>query len=234
MLPAITLIGQRITRVNMAKYTRYQSVVSRQSDENADGEHWLNQFEKSLQKGAVQPRNEEASLFDQINSVMNGKSKHSSVAAAVEEMRERSGLTAYLQTSLKTSEDISNEGATKTASDQNKVIDKKVDMTPIVIKKCPQIKTTLDNYIRDSKGNLPIPAIIDKIRAIHHNDASDPKDWEDDKLLMLVSTLNLRAKKDNPATYENYSNLGARDNMDDSEIDPSNTDAFHALQPAKI
>lgn len=221
----------------MSKYVRHQSVISRYSDENADGDHWLKQFEKTLQKGAVQPRNVENSLFDQINSIMNGKSKHPSVAAAVEEMRERSGLVAYLDMS-KVSNESKNKStktsSTKTAADQNGVVEKKVDLTPMIIKKCPQVKSTLENYIRDTKGNLPIPAIIEKIRSIHQSDVSDARDWEDDKLLLLVSKLNLNAKKNNPAVFEQYSNLGTHDNTDETDIDPSNTDAFHSLNPAKF
>lgn len=104
-------------------------------------------------------------------------------------------------------------------------------MTPIVIRKCPDVQKTLDNYIRDTKGNLPVPAIIEKIRSIHQNDVSDAKDWDDDKLIRLVSKLNLGAKKNNPNSYDNYSNLGRRDV--DSDVDPSNNDAFHALTPVK-
>lgn len=216
----------------MSKYVRHQSVISRHTDENIDGDHWLKQFEKTLQKGAVQPRGVDNSLFEQINSIMNGKSKYPSVAAAVEDMRERSGLTAYLNNMNK----MSNEDAAgvKTAQDQNKAVDKKVDLTPIVIKKCPQVKSTLDNYIRDTKGNLPIPAIIEKIRSIHKGDVSDAKDWEDDKLLLLVSKLNLNAKKNNPAVFEQYDNLGTHDDTDETDIDPSNTDAFHSLTPVKF
>lgn len=215
----------------MSKYIRHQSVVSRYADESTDGDHWLNQFQKTLEKGAVQSRDPH-SLFDQINTIMNGKSKYPSVAAAVEEMRERSGLVAYLD-NVKLS-DNNFEQTTKTASDQNDVVEKKVDLTPIIVKKCPQIKSTLENYIRDTKGNLPIPAIIDKIRSIHQHDVSDAKDWEDDKLLLLVSKLNLNAKKNNPALYEQYSNLGTHDITDENDVDPSNTDAFHSLNPAKL
>ena len=214
------------------KYSRHQSVVNRQADESIGEDHWLKQFQKSLQKGAVQPKSVDSSLFDQINSIMNGKSRYPSVDAAVKDMQERSGLTAYLDKINKTSteDEVSHK---KTAADSNQVIDKKVDITPIVIKKFPAIKSTLENYIRDTKGNLPIPAIIEKIRSIHQGDVSEAKDWEDDNLIRLVSQLNLSAKKNNPSMYENYSNLGVRDNAADSEIDPSNTDAFHALNPVK-
>lgn len=214
----------------MSKFSRHQSVVSRQSDESIGEDHWLKQFQKTLQKGAVQPKNRDSSVFDQINSIMNSKSKYPSVAAAVDDMKERSGLTAYLDRLSKTSEEFTKR---KTASDNNQVIDKKVKCTPIVIQKHPQIRQTLDNHIRDTKGNTSVPAIIDKIRSIHQNDVSDAKDWEDDDLIRLVSQINLAAKRDNPNSYENYHNLGSRDNSADSEIDPSNTDAFHALTPVK-
>ncbi len=215
----------------MSKYVRYQPVVSRHADSEIDENHWLKQFRNKLEKGAVQPRKMDHSLFDQINSIMNGsKAKYPSVEAAVEDMKERSGLTAYLD-KVKQSADSSVK--TKTAADNNGVIEKKVDMTPRVIKKFPSVKSTLENYIRDTKGNLPVPAIIEKVRSIHQSDVSDAADWDDDNLIRLVSKMNLEAKSNNPASYESYNNLGSRDVTNDSEIDPSNMDAFHALNPAK-
>lgn len=221
----------------MTKYSRHQSVVSRNTDEHISEDHWLNQFEKQLQKGAVQPKSQ-TSLFDQINSVMNGssQSKYTSVQDAVSNMMERSGLTNYLK--------VSNEqetGKAKVAADQNADFDKVIPVeskqedttNPDVIKKNPNILKTLENYINSTRGNLPIPAIIDKLRSIHRSDVAEDKLWEDDKLIRLVSKLNLEAKKNNPASYENYSNLasGDRDNAE-SDVDPSNTDAFNALMPA--
>jgi len=210
----------------MSKYSRHQSVVSRQSDESIGEDHWLKQFQKSLQKGAVQTKSVDSSLFDQINSVMNGKSKYPSVAAAVQDMQQRSGLTAYLDKISKTTED----GSKKTASD-NKPAGK--NKTVAVFEKCPQIKTTLENHIKSTKGNSVVPAIIDKLRSIHQNDVSDAADWEDENLIRYVSHANLKAKRDNPNSYENYSNLGTRDMDADSDIDASNTDAFNSLVPVR-
>lgn len=211
----------------MTNYRRTQPSITRQSEENSSEDYWLKEFEQKL---AVQPANH--SVFEQITSIMNGKSKYPSVEVAVADMQERSGFSAFVKELNKTSD--TEEATTKTAADQNQVIEKKVDFTPIVIKKVPSIKSTLENYIRDSKGNLPIPAIIDKVRSIHRSDISDAKDWDDDKLLRMVSHLNLEAKRSNPGTYENYSNLGRQDNTGDSEIDPSNRDAFHSLNPVKL
>jgi hypothetical protein len=210
------------------KYSRHTSVVSRQSDESIGEDHWLKQFQKSLQKGAVQPKSVDSSLFDQINSVMNGKSKYPSVAAAVQDMQQRSGLTAYLDKISKTTEN----GSKKIASDNQLAAEKKIE-TPVVFKKCPQIKVTLENLIKGNKGNSVVPALIDKLKTIHQRDVSDAKDWEDDNLIREVSRQNLIAKRDNPGSYENYSNLGSRDMDADSAIDPSNTDAFNSLVPVR-
>lgn len=212
----------------MSKYLRHQSIISRHIDDNIDSDHWLKQFEKKLEKNAVQPKNVDQSLFDQINSIMNNtQSKYPSVAAAVEDMKERSGLTAYLQKIQDINKVSVEEGQNKKialdASTNNKL--------PDVIQKCPAIKRTLENYINDTGGNLPIPAIIEKIKSIHRNDVSSSKDWDDEKLIYFVSNLNLKAKKNNPATYENYHNLGSQDRDTNAEIDPSNTDAFHSLNP---
>src|SRR5574338_1085322 len=176
----------------MSRYQRHSTVINRQADESIGEDHWLKQFEKTLQKGAVQPKSQQ-SLFDQINSIMNGKSKYTSVEAAVQDMQERSGLTAYLDKINKSSEHASVSKKAE-ASDNQNCFEKSVKGVPIVIMKHPDIQQTLDNYIRDTKGNLPVPAIIDKIRSIHQGDVSDAKDWDDENLIRLVSKMNLAAK----------------------------------------
>lgn len=202
---------------------RQRSLINRNADENIEEDHWLKQFEKTLQKGAVQSVQTE-SFLDQIHSVMNGsKSKHSSVAAAVQDMQERSGLLAYLK-KVKTSEEDTSDNNRKNAEDN----------TPSVIKKNPVIMSTINNYIKDTRGNLPVPAIIDKIRSIHQSDVSEAKDWDEENLIKLVSKLNLKAKQDNPNNFDTNQNLGRHDSDNDSEIDPSNTDAFHSLTPARM
>lgn len=215
----------------MSKYLRHQPVITRNSDAPLGEDTWLSRMQQNLEKGAVQPRSVDQSLFNQINSIMNGKSKYPSVEAAVEDMKARSGLTAYLEKENENINKVSEEDAgehKKVASDQNAL-----KGMPIVVQKCPQIKNTLKNYIEGTKGNLPISAILEKLKSIHKNDVSDAKDWEDVNLLKLISQENLKAKQNNPSNYEIYSNLGKSDPAGMDDLDPSNTDAFHALNPAK-
>jgi hypothetical protein len=230
----------------MAKQPRHQSVVTRQSDAENNDDHWLKQFENSLQKNSVQSR-DSANLFDQINSIMNTKSKYPSVQAAVDDMMHRSGLSDYLS-NVKLSEHET-EGRPKKAQvtsqqatppQQNPVQNapahnQQNDKTPDVIKEKGSILTTLQNIIKDTKGNMPLSAIISKLHSLHARDVSEESAWDDENLIRLVSQLNLQAKKDNPGNYENYNSLGTGDHSTaDSDIDASNTDAFNALMPAKI
>jgi len=210
----------------MSRQPRHQTVVSRQSDASYSEDHWLKEFENKLQSTAVQPRGQ--SLYDQIHTIMNGKSKYPSVQAAVDDMMQRSGLTAYLD-NVKTSEEETSGKSKKVAQQQFD------DSTPEVIKMKPSILGTLENIIKETKGNIPVPAIIRRLRALHAADVSDENAWDEDKLIRLVSNYNLRAKTDNPSSYDNFSNLGKGDHSTaDSDIDQSNTDAFNILMPAKI
>lgn len=213
----------------MSKYTRHQSVISRQSDGESSDNHWLHQFEEKLQKTSVQPR---GSLFDEISSIMNnGKSKYPSVQAAVDDMMQRSGLSTYLDNVKQSEEDKGGKVKTAAVLPPETRMDAK---TPEVIKQKPSILRTLQNIIKETRGNIPVPAIISRLRSLHAQDVPDEGAWEDDKLIRLVSQYNLEAKRDNPSSYDSFDNLGKADHAADSEIDPSNSDAFNILMPAKV
>jgi hypothetical protein len=120
----------------------------------------------------------------------------------------------------------------KVAQQQPRVKQNKI---PQVIQEKPSIKATLDNIIKGSHGNMTVPAIISRLHSLHAQDISDEGAWEDERLIRLVSQCNLQAKKENPGNYDNFSQLGIGDHSTaNSDIDPSNNDAFHALMPAKI
>ena len=218
----------------MSKQPRHQSVISRQSDASNSDDHWLREFENKLQKTSVQPRGN--SLHDQISSIMNSKSKYPSVQAAVDDMMQRSGLTDYLQTKTSSDEESDSTKPRKTAQDQNNGKSKKDDpKTPQVIQEKPSILQTLERVIRESRGNLSVPTIINRLRSLHANDVSNNGAWEDERLIRLVSKYKLTAMKNNPHTYDRFDNLGESDHSTaEKDIDPSNTDAFNALMPSKI
>lgn len=205
----------------MSRYNRGNSIISRQSDSQFDEDNWMSKLQQSLLKEAVQPKAIDESMFDQINAIMNNKSKYTSVAAAVEDMKERSGLKAYLAN--KVSQET--EAPKKIASENKN--------QPTLFQKCPQIKQTFENVIRDTKGNLSLPAIIDRVRSIHGKDASDSKDWDEDNLMRFVSRENLKEKQNSPDTFELNNHLGEQDTHYDDTGTTSNEDAFLSLMPAK-
>jgi hypothetical protein len=207
----------------MPKQSRHQSVISRQSDEFSSEDHWLKQFEDKLQKTSVQPRGK--SIYEEITSIMNSKSKYPSVQAAVDDMMQRSGLNTYLET---VKESDNKMLSTKTAQ----LIDSNL---PRVIKEVPGVQRTLENIVTESKGNLPISAIIQRLHSLHTKDTADESVWDDDNFVRYVSQKNLEAKRHNPGIFENYDSLGKIDHTNlSSDVDDSDADAFKILTPARI
>ena len=116
---------------------------------------------------------------------------------------------------------------------KNKPKKKTKIVMPIIFIKVPSIKGTFDNYIQDIKGNLPIPAILDKIRSIHSKDVSDPKHWEDDNLYRYISRKMLEHQINNNPATQHHVNLGRQDRTV-TDLTDSNTDMFSSLMPVKI
>ena len=201
----------------MSRYTRHQPSVIRECDASDD---WMKQLEKNLERSAVEPHKDK-SIYDQITSIMNNKkSKFSSVEDAVQDMRERSGLTAYLEKVKKAQQSF----AEKKAQAENG--------TPSIFTVAPTVKNTLENFVHETRGNATVPAIIEKLKEIHRMDIPDPKHWEDDNLVRYVSNLNAKEKQKYPRNEAEYIDLGKAPRLQDKDIDTENTDAFHSLMPA--
>lgn len=211
------------------RYSRHQSVISREKDAHIDDDYWFKQFEKNLQKSAVQPRKIDDSMFNQINSVINRKSKHTSVGAAVEDMMQRSGLTEYLK-NIKVSEQ---ENVKKKVASPISASDVEYLKSVKVLKERPDILNTIKNVISTTKGNLSLPAIIEKIRSIHKSDIAEDKYWEDENLYKLVGNLNLKEKASNSNQSES-SELGRSQVGEQLGSNELNSDYFSSLMPAKI
>ena len=196
------------------KYYRNQ-FITKESDSVQNENYWLKEFEKNLSKNAVQSKKVDQNLFDQINSIMNNKSKYTSVSAAVEDMIQRSGLKDYLNSNIKKSEENSNKKIANIESNE-----------PQIFLQKPEIKKTIQNICESTKGNLPITIIIDKLKNIHSKDISEKSLWDEPNLLRYISEVNLNYKSKN---FDASSlNLGKID-ADDTNV---SDDAFAGLTPA--
>jgi hypothetical protein len=156
------------------KYYRNQSMINREADAHIDEDHWLKQFEKNLEKNAVQSKKVDESLFHQINSIMNTKSKYKSVSAAVEDMMQRSGLSDHLKNINKVSND---ESLNNKVSTNNQVENKTASINISneaeleVLKFAKKLKKTIDSAkklhksIKNTK-DLPLPKVIKEVPSI--------------------------------------------------------------------
>lgn len=199
----------------MSNYSkRTLPLITRENGGSVSSEDtWLNDFARHLETNGVQSKSKADSLYDTLNSIIRGnKPKYPSVEAAVDDMRERSGLASY-KSQLKT-----------------KIAAEEIDVP--LFRSVPQIKQTIDNYIRDTRGNLVVPEIINRVKAIHKNDIADNAEWNSPSLLTYISNKNTAEKQLHPDTTQ-YSNLGKVDYYN-NDVDPSNTDALHSLNPTTI
>lgn len=173
-------------------------------------------FMQQLSKNSVQPRSQ-SSIYEDMYSIINGKKpKYPSVEAAVQDMLDRTGLTTYKR---KLQEDTH---TTKTA-----------DLQVELFQKVPQIKQTIDNYIQSTHGNMLVPEILAHIKAIHKNDVPEAGDWGSPALLTYMNETNIAEKKMHPDQATLDQDLGRVD-FNDSDMDPSNLDALHCLNPAVV
>jgi hypothetical protein len=177
-----------------------------------------------FERSAVQPR--ENSLYDQISSIINGtKSKYSSVDDAVKDMQERSGFLEH----TKTANSYFEQKKLAQTQTQQPTED---EQEPALFKSDPKIKETFDNYITDTRGNVSVPAVMERVKNIHKRDVDDDSLWNDDKLTEYISNKCEELKQSNPNT-DSQQGLGKMTNFNDSDMDISNTDALHSLSPVK-
>jgi hypothetical protein len=177
---------------------RYSPVIQRSDyhDSSSDIAHAMEQsLQAKLDKQSVQPYNPN-SIYDQITSIISGtKPKYPSVADAVKDMQERSGFASYTQQA----------NDFKTAKQANTEPSERKSHGPKLFEKVPQIKDTFDNYITDTRGHVSVPAILERVRAIHKRDVDDAE-WTDDNLLQYINQKCDDIKKANPVA-DNKSGL---------------------------
>jgi hypothetical protein len=219
----------------MPKTRRTLPNITRNSDDDsAIQPSWMSEYAKRLSKQSVQPYRPDNTLYDQIYSIINGnKPKYPSVDAAVKDMQERSGFSAY-QDTLKSSSDNKDRlkdlaaHICRTAEEGEKKGKVKV------FEMHPAIKNTVDNWIEEIHGNHPIPAVIARVREIHQGDVSDDAAWDEDNLMAYVGEKCKEVKQRYPDDTGLDTNLGHLPRFTEEEIDPSNRDALFCLNPATI
>jgi hypothetical protein len=201
----------------MTKYNnRQEYIISTVNNAKNREDSWLTEFESQLKKQAVQPKRVDQSMYEQINSIINGKSKHTSVDAAVQDMQRRSGYLDY----------ISNKKVAETE-------EVKKNSKPDLFLTHPHIEITVNNYCTDTKGQQDVPSILEQIKSIHKKDVADNSLWDQESLIKFIDQLNEKCKQSH--NHEHDQNLGKLHFQSGKEdIDPGNYDAWHGLMPVKF
>jgi hypothetical protein len=207
-----------------SKKRQLPSIVKQSDWRSAKSESSLiDDFQKNLEKLSVQPyRSEEDSIYNQISSIMGNRPRFSSVQAAVRDMQNRSGLTDY----LKKLNSESQTNSKKIASEDSR------NLNVVGILQNQSIKSTIDNIISDNHGAMDISQVLSRAKQIHGTEVSDNVMWDQRELFEYIKKKSDECRRDNGQV--NDSNLGRRPSGKDilDTADPSNTDAFHSLNPA--
>jgi hypothetical protein len=193
--------------------------------DKGDMPSWLESFADTLDqngnpKTAVEvARNRETeSVADQINAIMGGGIKHSTVEDAVLYYQERTGLATYLKQV--------NSGLKASASDET--LESKE--LPKLFEDHPEIKFFIDNLVKTRHGNIVIPAITQEISDTYKLEGVNEADINDPALLGYISSLigEVQGKKNNSESHNIGKGVGI-----DPEIDDCNSNAFGFADVAK-
>lgn len=176
--------------------------------DNTDSEI-LYEFAEILKKRSVQSYDEVKEKHEaeqeQLKNILHGhKPRYPSVAAAVEDLKKRTGLNEYLK---QIAAKINN---TKIASEEPKVFS--VD---------PNIKSSIDSLVERRRGNIDIIAVISECAEKNKIDSN----LIDDNLKKYIAEKILDVKKRNPSEQFD-DNLYVKEDTSLEDKDPSNDDMF--------
>lgn len=194
-------------------------IYSKQYEKELDDE-FSKKIQEAVSKSAVQSRLSKSDNYNNVLNFFNKKehSKFSSVQEAVNDMMKRSGLISYLEDSNSNSPSIKSKVAEIKNITSN---------LPDLFLNNKNIKQTLDNYIKNTKGNLPIQAIIERLRDIYYSKISQDDLWEDPKLADYIASQNHELSDD---TRDLPMNIGKSDDSTDIISTRDNEKFFGTLE----
>lgn len=187
----------------------------------------IKQFAKSqIQPTAVdvaRARNANThSIVQQVNSIINGKSRYATVDDAVKDMTERTGLTSYLDT-IKSAEE-SKKKVNKQASE-----DLQIPSTLSQYDFADKVISYIQNNIKNNRGfGASVPQLQADILDIFGRQGLQSQDVMNDEFSKYLSDCIYEAQKMLPPEHQN-NNIGRDVGKD---IEDSN-DAWANLMPAK-
>lgn len=166
------------------------------------------------------------SIIQQVNSILNGKSRYATVADAVQDMTERTGLGAYLET-VKSAEEAKKKDVNKQASEFTH--ETQVPSTLSQYDFADKVVSYIKNNIKNSNGlSVTIPQLQADILDLFGRQGIQPQDVMNDEFVKYLSDCIFEAQSGLPPEHHN-SNIGFGVGKD---LEDSN-DAWSGLMPSK-
>ena len=162
------------------------------------------------------------SIIQQVNSIIGGKSRYATVADAVKDMTERTGLGAYLET-VKSAEELKKK-VNKQASEESQIPSSlsQYDFAGKVV-------SYIENNIKNSNAlSVTVPQLQADILEIFGRQGLQSQDVMNDEFVKYLSDCIYEAQKSLPPMHQS-SNIGRDVGKD---IEDSN-DAWAGLMPSK-
>lgn len=162
------------------------------------------------------------SIIQQVNSIIGGKSRYATVADAVQDMTERTGLSTYLET-VKSAEELKKK-VNKQASEELQI-----PSTLAQYNFANKVVSYIDNNIKNSNAlSVTIPQLQADILDIFGRQGLQSQDVMNDEFVKYLSDCIYEAQKSLPPEYQNNNiGLGVGKDIEDSN------DAWSGLMPAK-
>lgn len=202
---------------------------------------WVNDYAEMLEKNSVQSVEKDRSMYDQISNIMNGNSRFATVDEAVSDMKERTGLSVYLnqiaaaENQIKTAQSPARPPIAQTAdaADTNVAIEVELGGTliPEIVSKINGLDEFLRKFIEARYGNTSVSSVTSELVKLFSNNGFTPNDEDNADLKHYINELIIEEKKNHLARNNVNPNMGRIEYT--SETNNRGNDFFEILMPAK-
>lgn len=213
--------------------------INRQSYDYVRSERvpWLDEFADNIERASttaveVARQRGGVSYHDQVSSIVNDQSAHTTVESLVNEIQERVGLKEYMQR-VSEQEQIDKTataaecGCGKDCECAVEIRDILSDLAEDVIDK---VTNYCQNFIATHRGHVAVPAVQHEILAQFRSDVPEDK-INDEKFAKYISNLISEELQLHPQTDTDNTGFGLGVGLDLDSEKEDNDDVFEGLMP---
>ncbi len=140
---------------------------------------------------------EEASLYDQMKSALQGRPRYSSTEEAIKDYQEKTGLTAYLR-QINASKNVESVAMKILASEDDTV------QKPELVQRIPAIETFIRNKVESNKM-VGLPGLLYDLMDMFRLQGIKQSDIEDEEFLSYINDI-LKSRSENSSSLSDLQN----------------------------